>query len=316
MSIKSLQQGLTTALLIFAFASVATAQQVNSEVRGSVTDENGAPISDAAVVITHVPSGSRRESTTSAGGGFFQTGLRVGGPYTITVSADGYRDALYEEVNLAPGSQRPFEITLETISAEIEELIVTAEAAPIQDLDNAIGSAFAADDIINMPAADRDVIRTLLRDPFAQSNGDTGNLSVAGINPRFNGLAIDGSLQQDDFGLGESTYATSRSPVNLDAVESASVVAAENDVGTSNITGGLGNLTIKSGTNEFSGNAYYDTVQDDYIGDKFDGDQEFDPGSVDDKEYGFTLGGPIIKDRLFFFVSYDEFESAQQAAFR
>jgi outer membrane receptor for ferrienterochelin and colicin len=316
MSIKSLQQGLTTALLIFAFASVATAQQVNSEVRGSVTDENGAPISDAAVVITHVPSGSRRESTTSAGGGFFQTGLRVGGPYTITVSADGYRDALYEEVNLAPGSQRPFEITLETISAEIEELIVTAEAAPIQDLDNAIGSAFAADDIINMPAADRDVIRTLLRDPFAQSNGDTGNLSVAGINPRFNGLAIDGSLQQDDFGLGDSTYATSRSPVNLDAVESASVVAAEYDVGTSNFTGGLVNLTIKSGTNEFSGNAYYDTVQDDYIGDKFDGDQEFDPGSVDDKEYGFTLGGPIIKDRLFFFVSYDEFESAQQEDFR
>ncbi len=316
MSIKSLKQALTAALLMVSLASVATAQQVNSEARGTVKDESGTPISGATVVITHVPSGSRKSATTGSSGGFFQTGLRVGGPYTITVSASGFRDALYDEIFLAPGSQKPFEIALEAVGDEIEELVVTAEATPIQDLSNAIGSAFSADDIINMPATNRDVIRTLVRDPFAQSDGDDGNLSVAGINPRFNGLAIDGSLQQDDFGLGDSTYATARSPVNLDAVESASVVAADYDVTTSNFTGGLVNLTIKSGTNEFFGNAYYDTVQDSFIGDKFDGDRRFDAGDVDDKEYGFTLGGPIIRDKLFFFVSYDEFESAQQQDFR
>ena len=316
MSIKSLKQSLAAAMLMLAFASVASAQQVYSQARGTVTDASGTPVSGATIVITHEPSGTRKSATTGGNGSFFSTGLRIGGPYTITVSADGFRDALYDNINLQPGTQRPFDIVLESVSEEIEELVVTAEQAPIQDLSNAIGSAYAAEDIINMPASNRDVIRTLLRDPFAQSDGDDGNLSVAGINPRFNGLAIDGSLQQDDFGLGDSTYATSRSPVNLDAVESASVVAADYDVITSNFTGGLVNLTIKSGTNEFFGNAYYDTVQDSFIGDRFDGDREFDAGDVDDKEYGFTLGGPIIKDKLFFFVSYDEFESAQQRDFR
>ncbi len=316
MTIKSLQQSLTAAFLMLVLASVATAQQVSSEARGSVTDETGSPIAGATVVITHVPSGSRRSTTTTGSGAFFQPGLRIGGPYTITVSADGYRDALYEEIFLQAGSQKPFALALETVGAEVEELIVTATKQPIQDLSNAIGSAYASEDIINMPATNRDVLRTLVRDPFAQTNGDEGNLSVAGINPRFNGLAIDGSLQQDDFGLSDSTYATARSPVNIDAVESASVVAAAYDVTTSNFTGGLVNLTIKSGTNDFFGTAYYDTVQDDFIGDKFDGDREFDPGAVDDKEYGFTLGGPILRDKLFFFVSYDEFESAQQTDFR
>jgi len=316
MSIKSLKQSLTAAFLLFAFASVATAQQTSSDARGTVTDDSGSPIADATVVITHVPSGSRRSTTTGEAGRFFQPGLRVGGPYTITVSADGYRDGMFDQIFLAPGTQKPFDLTLESVGEEIEELIVTAEQTPIQDLSSAIGSAYSSEDIINMPATNRDVIRTLLRDPLAQSDGSDGNLSVAGINPRFNGLAIDGSLQQDDFGLGDSTYATARSPVNLSAVESASVVAADYDVTTSNFTGGLVNLTIKSGTNEFTGDAYYDTVTDDFIGDKFDGDQEFDPGDVDDKEYGFTLGGPILKDKLFFFVSYDEFESARQTDFR
>ncbi len=315
MSITLLKRSFTAAFLVFAFASVASAQSVYSQARGSVTDESGSPIREATVVITHVPSGSRKSSTTGDAGSFFQTGLRVGGPYTIAVSADGFRDALYEEIFLQPGGQAPFEIALASVGDEIEELVVTAAPSPVQDLNNGIGSSFTSDDILSQPATTRDVLRTLVRDPFAQSDGSEGNLSVAGINPRFNGLAIDGSLQQDDFGLGDSTYATSRSPVNLDAVESASVVAADYDVTTSNFTGGLVNLTIKSGTNEFSGNAYYDFVNDSLIGDEFDGDQEFDPGPVDNTEFGFTLGGPIIRDRLFFFVSYDEYEEARTVNF-
>jgi len=152
-----------------------------------------------------------------------------------------------------------------------------------------------------------------MRDPLAQSDGE-GNLSVGGINPRFNGLAIDGSLQQDDFGLGANTYATDRSPINIDAVESASLVASDYDVTTAGFTGGLVNLTIKSGTNEWDGSAFYYWKTDDYYGDKFDGGT-YDPGPIDETEYGVTLGGPIIKDKLFFFVSYDEFESASSFSY-
>ena len=316
MSIQSLKSSFAAAFLMLAFASVATAQTVSSEARGTITDSAGSPIANATVVITHVPSGSRRTATTGGSGSFFQPGLRVGGPYTITVDADGFRASQIDEIFLAPGSQRPFNIELIGVADEIEELVVVAEAIPIQDLKNGIGSAFTSDDILNQPATDRDVIRTLLRDPLANSNGNQGNLSVAGVNPRFNGLSIDGSLQQDDFGLGSSTYATARSPVNLDAVESASVVAADYDVTASGFTGGLVNLTIKSGTNEFTGSAYYDFVSDSFIGDEFDGDTPFDPGEVDDKEYGFVFGGPIIRDRLFFFVSYDEFEATNSVDFR
>ena len=315
MSIKFLKSSFAAAFLALAFASVASAQTVSSEARGTVTDASGSPIANATVVITHVPSGTRKSATTSASGSFFQSGLRVGGPYTITVSANGFRGAQIDGIILDPGSQSPFGIQLAAVGDSIDEVVVTAEAVPIQDLKNGVGSSYTSEDILSHPATDRDVIRTLLRDPLAQSNGNTGNLSIAGVNPRFNGLSIDGSLQQDDFGLGSSTYATARSPVNLDAVESASVVAADYDVTAAGFTGGLVNLTIKSGTNEFEGSAYYDFVNDSLIGDTFDGGSNFDPGEVDDKEYGFVLGGPIVKDKLFFFVSYDEFEAANAVDF-
>lgn len=131
---------------------------------------------------------------------------------------------------------------------------------------------------------------------------------MAGVNPRFNGLAIDGSLQQDDFGLGSNTYATERSPISLDAVESASLSVSDYSVTASGFTGGLVNITTRSGTNEFDGSAYYYYQDETYFGDETDG-TAFDVAAFDEKEYGFTLGGPIIRDRLFFFVSYDEFES-------
>ena len=314
MSTKWLRSGLVAAWLSVALVSVAMAQSVASNSRGTITDEAGTPIANATVVITHVPSGTRSTATTGPSGGYFKSGLRVGGPYTVDASANGYRKTQLENIYLRPGSQPPITISLEAISAEVEEIVVTAKATEIYDLSNGIGSAFSAEDIGNTPSTTRDVIRTLLRDPLAQSNG-TGNLSVAGANPRFNGLSIDGSLQQDDFGLGSNTYATERSPINLDAVESASLVASDYDVTASGFTGGLINLTTKSGTNEWDGSAFYFSQTDSNIGDKYDGDNVYTAPPLDEIEQGITLGGPIIKDKLFFFASYDEFESANSADF-
>lgn len=314
MSTKWLRSGLVAAWLSVALVSVAMAQSVSSETRGTITDEAGTPIANATVVITHVQSGTRSTATTGPSGGYFKSGLRVGGPYTLDVSANGYRGTQLEGIYLRPGSQPPVTISLEVISAEVEEIVVTAKATEIYDLSNGIGSAFSAEDIGNTPSTTRDVIRTLLRDPLAQSNG-TGNLSVAGVNPRFNGLSIDGSLQQDDFGLGSNTYATERSPINLDAVESASLVASDYSVTASGFTGGLINLTTKSGTNEWDGSAFYFAQTDSNIGDKYDGDNVYIAPPLDETEQGITLGGPIIKDKLFFFASYDEFESANSADF-
>ncbi|MEE4638383.1 MAG: TonB-dependent receptor [Wenzhouxiangella sp.] len=300
----------TAVILIIALllAGQAMAQQTSSNLRGQVVTSDGSPVAEATVQILHVPSGTVSRATASGTGQFFQSGLRVGGPYQLTVTRDGFEPLIVEDLFLDPGSQDPIRIALDRVGQVSDRITVMGtrfmEAA---ELNSGVGSVFSAEDIRNQPGTDRDVINTLLRDPLAQSSG-VGNLSVAGVNPRFNGLSIDGALQQDDFGLGSNTYATERSPINLDAVESVSLVASEYSVTSTGFTGGLVNIVTRSGTNEFQGNAYYAYQNDSMVGDKT-GDRSFDPGEIDEKEYGFTFSGPILEDRLFFFVSYDEYES-------
>ena len=289
-------------------AGQAMAQDTAASLRGSVVTEDGTPIADASIVILHVPSGTVARARSSATGAFFQSGLRVGGPFQVTITRDGFEPSIVEGISLAPGVGDPVRFLMVREGVITDRLMVVGtRAIDVSELAGGVGSVFTADDIRNQPGGDRDVIRTLLRDPLAQSDG-TGNLSVAGVNPRFNGLTIDGSRQQDNFGLGENTYATSRSPINIDAVESVTLAIADYSVTASNFTGAGVNIVTRSGTNEFRGNAYFAYKDDSMVGSRF-GDRRFDVGDLTEKEYGFTLGGPIIQDRLFFFISYDEFDS-------
>lgn len=303
--------GAASVALLAAAPAAVYAQQTSAQLRGSVVDASGAPVSGATITIIHTPSGTASVATTGATGSFFESGLRVGGPYAVTITAAGFEGEALNDLFLAPGSQAPLQVALDAQS--METIIVTGVAVNSLDLNNGVGSNYSARDIANQPAANRDVIATLVRDPLAFSSGE-GNLSIAGANSRFNGLAIDGSLQQDDFGLGSNTYATERSPISLDAVESASVVAADYSVQASGFTGGLVNITTRSGTNEFDGSVYYYRQDEDFFGNASEG--EFvDIAPFTEEEYGFTVGGPIIEDKLFFFVSYDEFESGSGASF-
>ncbi|WP_019960026.1 TonB-dependent receptor [Woodsholea maritima] len=303
---KKLAYGASAAALVAVAAPAALyAQTTSAQLRGSVVDASGQPISNASVTIIHVPTGTASVTVTGTSGQFFQSGLRVGGPYTVTVAAAGFSGDALTDLNLRPGAQSPLQFTLNT--ADTEVIVVRGEAINTLDLNNGVGSNFSANDIANQPAGRRDVIATLARDPLASSFGE-GNLSVAGVNPRFNGLAIDGALQQDDLGLSSGTYATSRSPINLDAVESASLVATDYSVTASGFTGGLVNLVTKSGTNEFDGSLFYYYQDENYFGENAF-DKNIDKPAFDEKEYGITLGGPIIKDRLFFFGSYDKYEN-------
>ncbi len=305
-------RGLLGAAGVFA-ASAAVADTTAATLHGHVRTPAGAPVAQARVEIVHRPSGTTRTAVTSGNGAFYQSGLRVGGPYEIRISRGGYRDRRVTPDALRPGTQAPLAVTL--LPLAIEEVVVTA-GPPVsaRDLNNGVGSVYTAADIADQPSVTRDVIRTLLRDPLAQSAGE-GNLSVGGVNPRFNGLAIDGSLQQDDFGLGSSTYATSRSPINLDAIESASLVASDYSVSASGFTGGLVNITTRSGTNEWDGAAFYYFHDHDQVGDTYDGDRTFMPAAFEEKEYGISVGGPLVTDRLFVFLSYDEFEAVTPVDF-
>lgn len=294
-----------------AYASNLTTATLN----GAVVDANGVAIEGAKVTITHTPSGSKKVATANDAGSFFGSGLRTGGPYTVTVEAAGYETRTVEDLYFTTGTQRFLRLAVQkTGGSAVEEVLVYGQAIDSM-IANGVGSEYDATDVANQPATRRDVIRTLIRDPLANSSGE-GQLSVAGANPRFNGLAIDGALQQDDFGLGSGTYATARSPINIDAIESASVLASDYSVVVSGFTGGLVNVTTKSGTNEWNGSTFYYYQDENYIGDTFDGGESFNVAPFEEQEYGFTLGGPIIKDKLFFFVSYDEFDSASNTDFR
>ncbi len=294
--------------LTVLLATQAMAQITSSNLRGTVVTSDGSPISGASVELLHVPSSTVARSTTGATGQFFESGLRVGGPYQLTVSGSGYETTIFENLFLEPGNQDPITVELTGVGDVTDRVMVTGtrmvEAA---ELNSGVGSVYSAQDIRNSTGTDRDLINTILQDPLATSDG-VGNLSVAGVNPRFNGLAIDGSLQQDDFGLGSNTYATERSPINIDTVESVSLVASDYSVQASGFTGGLVNVVTKSGTNDFEGNFYYAMKNDSMIGDEY-GDRTFDPGEVDEKEYGFVVSGPVIEDKLFFLFSYDEYET-------
>lgn len=304
------------ALLVLAcglWGQAVMAQETSSNVRGQVLSADGTPVAGAEVSIRHMPSGTMARSETGSTGQFFASGLRVGGPYEIRVVANEYQTVVRDNVFLKPGSQNPLAISLEPADATRDVITVTAQRSALGDLNNGVGSSFSAQDIAETPAIDRDVIKTLLRDPLAQSDGE-GELSVAGVNPRFNTFSIDGATQTDNFGLSDGTYATSRSPINLDAVESATLSVADYSVQASDFVGGQVNVVTKSGTNEFDGSVFYAYKDDSFVGNSYDGGN-FDPGTFEEKEYGFTLGGPIIKDKLFFFVSYDEYENAAPVDF-
>ncbi|TRO97288.1 TonB-dependent receptor [Glycocaulis profundi] len=306
--IKKLACGASIAALA-ALAPVAAvhAQQTASQMRGAVTDPNGAPIANASVTITHVPTGTVNRTTTSANGNFNASGLRVGGPYSVAVQADGFQADVAEGISLDPGSNAPLRLRLNRAGAT-EVIAVTGRRIQTLDLNNGAGSAFSSQDIANQPSFSRDLTGTLLRDPLTNAAGP-GNLRVAGTNPRVNAFVVDGLRQGDDFGLSSSTYATTRSPISLDTVEAASVVASDYSVFTTGFQGGLVNVVTKSGTNDFSGTlSYYRSGND------FQSNTAFDrfissPDFIEE-EYGFTLGGPILQDRLFFFVGYEKFETA------
>ncbi|MAC39146.1 MAG: hypothetical protein CMH93_06425 [Oceanicaulis sp.] len=303
---KKLSYSAATIALLAAAPAAVHAQVTSAQLRGTVVDENGAPVSGASVTIMHLPSGTSGSATTTSTGSFFESGLRVGGPYRIFVSAPGFQGDVIDDLMIQPGSQAPLTIRLSSATEDV--ITVTGQAINTLDLNNGVGSTYSARDVANAPSLNRDLIDTLRLDPLVSQSGESF-MSIAGQSPRFNAVSIDGSLQQDNFGLGSNTYATSRSPINIDIVESASVVAADYSVTSGNFQGGLINVVTRSGTNEFDGAAFYYRADEDFRGNVTDG--VLVPSvPYEEEEYGISISGPIIEDKLFFLVSYDEYTAA------
>lgn len=293
--------GLAIAL---AAAPVAVAQETAAQLNGYVVGADGQPLVGAQVTILHVPSGTTSTVTTTNSGQFIATGLRVGGPYRVTAKATGMQDAAVEDLYTQLGQRTS--VTL--VSQPITQLAgVEVTGASERDVTIGAGSRFGAQEVKELPSISRDIKDVVRIDPKAwvdPTNSDA--LEIAGVNNRYNTITVDGVRQSDDFGLNNNGYPTQRSPLSVDAIESFSVLSAPFSVEYSSFRGSTINVVTKSGTNEFSGSAYYYTGDDSMVGDKSkDRDLEF---TFDEETYGGTFGGPIIKDKLFFFLNYEKLD--------
>ncbi|MCJ9427681.1 TonB-dependent receptor [Kordiimonas marina] len=289
----------------------AAAQETSSAIRGVVVSQTGDHLAGVKVQIVHVPTGTVKEFTTNADGTFFARGLKVGGPYIVKL-ADGtqYKANSISDLNLVLGQAANVTLVAASHSAGMEEIEVTAQRGSFM-IKTGAASEYGKADISNMNSTDRDLKSVLRMDSkvwIDPANSDA--LSIAGTNNRYNSLTIDGVRQSDDFGLNNNGYPTQRSPISLDAIEQISVQTAPFDVTYGHFQGGNINVVTKSGTNEFHGGAFLDYSNDGMVGSssKDDTDLQF---NFTEKNYGAYLGGPIVKDKLFFFGSYEKYDSTK-----
>lgn len=293
--------GLAAGLLV---APLTWAQETTAQLGGQVSDADGAPVAGAKVTVLHVPTGTATVLTANASGRFSVSGLRVGGPYRVTAESGSLQPDTVDNVFARLGQPVSVALVLQP-TAVLSEVVVTASA----EREVAVGwsRSYGTEDLNAIASVSRDVKDVIRIDPKAiidPTNVDA--IEIGGTNGRYNSISVDGVRQGDDFGLNNNGYPTTRSPLSFDAIEAVSVKGASFDVKNSGYQGGAINIVTKSGRNDFFGSAFYYKFDDSLAGDKSgNNDLTFD---FSEETYGGTFGGPILQDKLFFFLSYEKLD--------
>lgn len=316
MNITKVAAAIITATTLFVQAP-AMAANTASAIRGQVVDATGKALSNVTVKITHQPTGTTKTIVTSAGGVFQLRGLTVGGPYLVQIA--GGTELKFDNINdlfLKLGEAAKISLVA-TPKEEVERITVTGQQTMGGTFKKGPSKEFSSDDIADTAAISRDLKSILKKDSrmVVDTTADGGPaLSIAGGSVRGNSLTVDGVKQNDDFGLNKNGYPGRRSPISLDAIEQLVVNIAPYEVTYGDFQGGNINIVTKSGTNEFHGTGFYYRSDDSLAGTKSEG-QNLNIGNFSEDTYGFTLGGPIIKDKLFFFASYEKFKATKPYQF-
>jgi Carboxypeptidase regulatory-like domain len=298
-----------TAIAFGLMSFAAIAQDTSSSVTGRVLDAQGQPVAGASVEILHVPSGSRKMVTTDANGRYTSRGLRVGGGFVISVTKEGLDAVKEDDVELRLGETGTVNLTMGEAEDETlgEVTVVASRVADVFDPNKmGAGTSVTRDQIDNLPSINRSIEDYVRLDPrLVQVDKERGGISAAGQNNRYNNITIDGVSSNDEFGLNASGLPSLNQPISLDAIEELSIGVSSYDVTQADFTGANINAVTKSGTNEFKGSVYGVYRSKSWVGDSPEGSKF--AGFNSEKTYGFTLGGPILQDRLFFFISYEDF---------
>ncbi len=288
---------------------IALAQETTSSIRVTVQGPDGSPSVGDEITIIDSRTGRSRMSTSNASGVVTQRGLNVGGPYTVVVSSNNYADQTVTDISLRLGDT--YDLTLKLGADVLEEVIVTATAVRSSQIAMGPSSMFGQEDLEKLHAINRDLRDIIQQDPRVYIDaGFVGAIQCAGANPRFNSLTVDGVRRNDNFGLNSNGYPTQRTPFPFDSLQQVAVELAPFDVQYGGFTACNINAVTKSGENQFHGSAFYDYTDDNLRGDKLEGEKLASP-KFDEKRYGVTLGGPIIKDHLFFYLAYEKLEGVR-----
>ena len=299
-----------SAAVAIVVAAPVMAQNTTSAVSGRVADASGKPVAGATVTILHTPSGSVSTSTTDSDGRYAARGLRVGGPYTITIRQGSQTDTR-EGVVLALAETLTLDATLGNAT-----VVVTGQALnPTFSRSNmGAGTSISSAQLNALASIQRNLQDYARTDPrVGQTDKERGRISAGGQNFRYNSVTIDGVTTNDTFGLEDNNLPTLKQPISIDAIQSAQVNISNYDVTQKGYTGANINAVTKSGTNEFKGSVYYVFRDERLVGRRLNDTTGiyFNAPVFKEDTKGFTLGGPIIKDKLFFFANYEELRSSR-----
>ena len=284
-----------SALLI---SFVTFAQVTTSSLNGRVVYDNGEPLGGAVIVATHVPSGSQYYAVANSDGRYTIEGMRPGDGYKIEISFLGCQTVQYEDVALSLGESYVQNASLKTMQEELDGVVIVASTSKFTTEKTGASTNISSRQIKNLPMVNRSMSDIVKYSPY--SNG----MSFAGGDGRSTNFTVDGSNFNNNFGLSEALPGGG-SPISLEAIEEVQVVIAPFDVRQSNFIGGGVNAITKSGTNTFRGSAYTYFQNQDTRGNRINGKDLGARAEESKTVYGFTIGGPIVKNKLFFFANYE-----------
>ena len=280
------------------------AQITNSALSGKVImEDTKEEVIGATVQAVHDPSGTKYAAITNIDGRFNIQGMRNGGPYTVTVTYIGFNPKVFKDIYLQLGETYSLNVWLSENSTELAEVVVSGKASKFAGEKTGATTNINNRTIQELPTISRSIGDIAKLSPYYGGSNSFGGMSGRSAN-----FTLDGANLNNNFGL-NSNLPGGGNPVSMDAIDEVQVVVTPFDVRQSNFIGGGINAVTKSGTNTFKGTAYYYYSNEDMHGNRVDGVQNSEPNPDEEKTWGFTLGGPIIKDKLFFFANVERTET-------